>query len=254
MFLIRLMKNILCRFGIIVFKKSSRVYLPDADACKIVAELIGRCDPVIIDGGAHRGDAVREFSRFFSKAEFHCFEPDPTLGEELSRVFAGDPTVHVVKEALGDKCGLSSFNINSARPTNSLLETSRVLDPDLQQLCRLVEKVEVAVTTIDDYRALHKLDRIDVIKLDLQGYDYNALVGARKTLPETRVVLAEVFFTEVYVGGHLFQDILQLMIDSGFRLFTLCGLHYGEDHRLLWADAIFINNRAIEGSEASPVL
>lgn len=238
----RLIKSGLRHLGIIAFKRSSRVYLPEEESYRIVAELVGRHDPVIFDGGAHLGDMVEKFGVLLPQAEFHCFEPDPDLGETLSRRYAGNHKVNVVQAALGEQVGKASFNINASRPTNSLLDAADDLQADLKKLCDRVRQVEVTVTSIDEYCASHAIDRIDAIKLDLQGYDYLALKGAGRTLETASVVLVEVLFTEFYKGCHLFPDTLALMLSKGFDLYTLSGLHYGEHDELLWADAIFVRS------------
>ena len=238
----KLIRLALKRFGIVAFKRSSRVYIPEEETYRIVSVLVGRSNPVVIDGGAHLGDMAERFGALLPMAEFHCFEPDPVLGETLEQKFAGYPQVHVVQAALGDVAGKAKFNINVSRPTNSLLPSAESLQPDLKQLCALVEQIEVEVTTIDEYCRANSIDHVDVIKLDLQGYDYRALKGAAATLENTRVVLVEVLFKEIYKGCHGFPDILNLMINQGFDLHTLCGLHYGEADELLWADAIFVKS------------
>lgn len=251
----QLIKSSLKRFGIIAFKRSSRVYLPEEESYRVVAELVGRPDPVVVDGGAHLGDMVEKFGTLLPQAEFHCFEPDPDLGGALSRRYAGNHKVNVVQAALGEQVGKASFNINASRPTNSLLDAADDLQADLKKLCDRVRQVEVAVTTIDEYCASRAIDRIDAIKLDLQGYDYLALKGAGRTLGTARVVLVEVLFREFYKGCHLFPDTLAFMHSKGFELYTLCGLHYGERDQLLWADAIFVrsDNRSRAGNASTVI-
>lgn len=222
-------------------KRSSRVYLPEDDAYRIAVEQCGRSAPVIIDGGAHRGGSVEAFSNFAPQAKFHCFEPDPLLAQELTGAFSGKANIRVVMAALGEVKGRATFNINASRPTNSLLSPGDALQPDLQSLCQLVEQVEVDIFTIDGYCEEQALEQVDIIKLDLQGYDYKALLGARAALKGARVVLIEVLFVEIYKGCNLFPDVLRLMGECGYTLYTLCGLHYGNDDELLWADAIFVN-------------
>lgn len=238
-------RSLLKYLGIVAFKRSSRVYIPSDETYGIVASLVNRSNPCIIDGGAHRGDAVDVLSALLPQATFHCFEPDPMLGAELEVHFAGNDKTKVVRVALGDALGTATFNINASRPTNSLLPSGEVLQADLQALCRTVEQVEVEVTTIDDYCRKNNVNRVDIIKLDLQGYDYLALKGAEQTLRQARVVLVEVLFREIYKGCHLFPDILNFMMTQGYELYTLSELHYGERDELLWADAIFLN-RAVD--------
>lgn len=238
-----IIKALLRKFGIIAMKRSSRVYLPEDDSYRIAFEQCGQVAPVIIDGGAHKGDAVDVFRALAPRAQFHCFEPDPVLASDLLRKFAGTAGVHVVTAALGEVPGTAVFNINASRPTNSLLPAAEALQSDLKGFCTTVERVDVAVRSIDDYCSELQLERVDIIKLDLQGYDYQALLGAKSTVRGTRVALVEVMFTEIYQGCHLFPDILRLMSEYGFKLYTLCGIHYGRYDELLWADAIFVKDR-----------
>jgi len=235
-----ILKALLRKLGIIAMMRSSRVYLPEDESCRIALEQCGEASPVIIDGGAHKGSTVGAFRAIAPNAKFHCFEPDPFLVAELLAKFTGDRNVHVVASALGEKSGTALFNINASRSTNSLLPTAEVLQPDLQGLCKTVDQIEVTVKSIDDYCAQQRVDRIDIVTLDLQGYDYHALVGARKALQCARVVLVEVLFTGIYRGYHLFPDIIHLMGECVFRLFTLSGIHCGNHDELLWADAISI--------------
>lgn len=244
----KILRRALKRFGIVAFKRSSRVYIPEEETYRIVSVLVERSNPVVIDGGAHLGDMAERFGALLPSAEFHCFEPDPALGKTLERKFVGNPQVHVVQAALGDVPGKAQFNINVSRPTNSLLPSAESLQPDLKQLCQLVEQVEVDVTTIDEYCRANSIGHVDVIKLDLQGYDYLALKGAAATLEKAKVVLVEVLFEEIYKGCHCFPDILNLLVDQGFKLHTLCGLHYGDADELLWADAIFVKPLANSGT------
>ena len=233
-------------------KRSSGVYLPEDESYKIAIAQCGRADPVIIDGGAHRGGSVEAFSRYAPQAKFHCFEPDPSLAQELATLFSNNPHVKVVMAALGDAMGKATFNINVSRPTNSLLSPGDALQPNLQSLCELVEQVEVDILTIDAYCEAQALDRVDIIKLDLQGYDYKALLGAKTALNGARVVLIEVLFVEIYKGCNLFPDVIQLMGECGYTLFTLCGLHYGDQDELLWADAIFVNTASRKRDSLPP--
>lgn len=242
---IRVVKAILSYFGIIAMKRSSRVYLPEDESYRIAVGLCRSKSPVIVDGGAHRGGCVGAFRRHAPDASFICFEPDPDLIEEMKQTFAGDAGVKVVHAALGEAPSTATFNINQSRPTNSLLQPASDLSASDQDLYRNVRKISVAVVSLDSYCKENAVDKIDILKLDLQGYDYNALLGSKDTLRHVDVVLTEVWYKEVYKGSHLFSDILSLMLERGFVLHTLCGLHYGEQDELIWSDAIF--SRAVPG-------
>ena len=132
------LRRILNRFGIVAFKRSSRIYIPEDESYRIVADLVGCSAPAIIDGGAHLGGVAEALGRLLPEATFHCFEPDPMLVQALENKFTDNPKVQVVRAALGDMAGKAKFNINVSRPTNSLLPSSESLQSDLKQLCQLV--------------------------------------------------------------------------------------------------------------------
>lgn len=240
----RPIKKILGWFGIVAFKRTSHSYMVEGAEYEAIALLAGRKDPVVIDGGAHKGAAVDQLARLLPGASFHCFEPDPELFEGLTAKFGGEPNVRVVAAALGDVCGTAMLNINASRPTNSLLATSAKMPDELKGLCQLSNQVSVEVTTLDDYVRSASLPRVDVVKLDLQGYDYTALRGAAETLRQARVVMVEILFSDIYRGAGTWSKIFALMADAGFDLHTLCNLQYGAGYKLLWADAVFVSRGA----------
>ena len=240
----KLIKKTLRNLGIIAMKRSSRVYLPDEESFRIALELSGNPSPVVIDGGAHMGATVDSIRAFATDATFHCFEPDPDLFGGLSLKYSDESNVKITQTALGERAGKAVFNINASRPTNSLLKTAAGIQKDLSELCQTIERIEVAIMSIDDYCESLGLSHVDIIKLDLQGYDYFALLGASKVLEKVRVVMVEVLFEELYEGCRQFSDILFLMRKLGFKLFTLSGIHYGHRDELLWADAIFVKEPA----------
>jgi len=236
----RSIRRLLNHFGIVAFRRSSRVYIPEDESCRIVAGLVRRSNPVIIDGGAHLGDMVDRLGALLPTATFHCFEPDPELAGSMGSRYAGHENIHVNEAALGAVAGTARLSINASRATNSLLTFSDALGPELEQVGKLVKTAKVDVITIDEYCRRHAIAALDVLKLDLQGYDYMALKGAENILANTAVVLVEVLFREIYEKCHQFKDIFALLTAGGFDLYTLCGFHYGAKDELLWADAIFI--------------
>lgn len=183
---------------------------------------------------------VDRLGALLPSATFHCFEPDPELAQAIGSKYAGKQNIHVTQAALGAAAATARFNIHAASAANSLLSFADELDPDLDAARQLMGTAEVSVTTIDEYCQSHAIQTLDVLKLDLQGYDYLALRGAENILENTRLVLTEVLFQEIYSGCHQFKNIFCWLTEKGFHLYTLCGLHYGVRHELMWADAIFI--------------
>lgn len=94
----------------------------------------------------------------------------------------------------------------------------------------------------------------EVIKLDVQGTEYEVLQGAKRTLKErTMVLLTEVEFFQVYQNQKLFTDIELLLRGYGFSFYGFTSMHYRSckkidkregigRERLHWADAVFFKD------------
>lgn len=85
---------------------------------------------------------------------------------------------------------------------------------------------------------------IDILKLDLQGYELEALRGAGNLLSQTRVVLTEVGFLPIYEQAPTFCDIHEFLKPREFEIHELY-VHYmfwGPQGRLEWGDALYLNH------------
>jgi FkbM family methyltransferase len=250
-FLKRLIKRLLAGFGLVIFKRSTGIYIGEHETPALALRLCGAMQPVIIDGGAHKGtfvEAIREKSR---AARFLCFEPDPVLAAGLRTKFTGDARVEIVQAALGSSGGTATFNINRSRACNSLASSDGGAAGVLGELMATVERIEVEVTTLDEAMLRAGVPACDIVKLDLQGHDLEALIGAGQALKSAKVVVVEVWFAPVYRGTVTYLEICDLLRKRGFSIYSLIGLHYSTTDRLLWSDAIFV--RADSPSIAQPV-
>ena len=237
---LRFLKALLRRFGVIAFKRSTGIYLPEDEMPQLVQRLCDKPAPVVVDGGAHLGDFVHAIRSRVPEARFVCFEPDPELSAGLGAAFAGDASVTVVAAALGDKPGRAQFHLNQSRATNSLLAGTAQNTGALRELVATQTMVDVEVTTLDAALERSGHTHVDIIKLDLQGYDYLALKGATRALQTASVVVCEVWFAPVYEGAAEYLEVCTWMREQGFALYALTSLHYGRNDRLLWGDAVFV--------------
>jgi FkbM family methyltransferase len=129
---------------------------------------------VVVDAGANIGIYSRFLSSCVGPAGIvHSFEPDPENFARLRTEVASLPNVRVNQLALSDRAGDSLLYISEelnvdhrAYPTEG--ETRRT--------------VSIRSTTLDDY--FKPGERVDLIKMDLQGYELHALRGAKRVLQE----------------------------------------------------------------------
>lgn len=199
----------------------------------------GLAVPVVVDGGSNRGHTVARLRQAFPESTIHAFEALPDLARSIRARFADDARLVVHGAALGAEGGSIRFHRNRSDVTSSVLTPSALKRRYQGDNVDPVEDVEVVVLPLRDAVA----EPIDVLKLDLQGFEIEALRGLGERLAEVRVLLTEVEFAPLYDGQPLFGDVDVFLRRAGFRLFHLYDVWSHPDGQITSGDAIYVNER-----------
>jgi hypothetical protein len=83
-------------------------------------------------------------------------------------------------------------------------------------------EIPVAVTTIDTLMAELSIDRIHLLKIDVEGFEAEVLRGARCAIRDKKIDLIQFEFNEMNTVSRVFvSDLVDLL--SGYRLHRLLG-------------------------------
>jgi len=198
-------------------------------------ELTGPGVSSVVDGGANKGRTVDRFLALYPSATVYAFEPMPRLARKLAKRLADDPRVVVRPVALGSAPSVLRLNILESATCSSLLPPTGIRDKHADKPMGVAQTVDVDVVRLDA-----ELTRApDVFKLDLQGFELEALKGAGELLQGMRAVLCEVSFTPMYRGQPLGAEVIGWMESRGFRMEGLFAPWLGKAGEVVSADALF---------------
>jgi FkbM family methyltransferase len=122
--------------------------------------------------------------------------------------------------ALGREAGRAMIHVTKrVSMTSALSPNSALLSRfwDKPEHTEIVSQFEVATSSLDDVAAANGL-RLDVLKIDVQGGEYEILEGARRALRDVFLLEVELSFFERYVGLKPFDAVVGLMREFGFEL------------------------------------
>jgi FkbM family methyltransferase len=207
--------------------------------------LVNRAAPLtIVDVGVQRGHTSKEYLDTFANCRVLGFEPDDANFAAASAMLAPyGERAELVKAALSASDGTSVLQVNSHDGTHSLLEIGDTRY--WQSPAETVRRQPIATLTLDRFVADRGIGRIDILKMDIQGAELEALKGASGLLERgaIAVVALEVAFHEIYRSQPLFWDIAGHFRSLGYGFHGLFEAHYSPHNRtvLSWADAIFVS-------------
>lgn len=143
------------------------------------------------------------------QAMLHVFEPNPFLQPWLERSFRqfGDAAITLNSCAVGDTVGTVRIQFNPLHTGASFVSSQGTGD-------------EIRCLRLDDYIRQRQISQIDLMKLDVEGYELAVLRGLQQSLQAGVVRCLYFEFAQQWLARHCQPvQVLQLLRDSGFQLF-----------------------------------
>lgn len=227
---------------------------PDLDY--ISKFLIKDKNPVIIDVGANRGESISRYKTIFQEPTIHSFEPNLSEYKKLKEKYIFDKKVILNNKALSDKEQFKEFNINSISGHSSfkkivpntkwLKKRSNSININSDKYTK--EKVSINTITLDDYITSKKIKKIDVLKIDTQGYEDKVLSGAKNLIKENkiRLIQLEVIFSEIYENPLQIYDIEKILVPNNYKLVGISSGGSLITNYIFELDFIYISNSDYE--------
>lgn len=166
----------------------------------------------IIDIGANRGTYSYPISKRISRnGKLYLFEPLPELFYYLKNGFINKKNIFVYEKACGNIAQSKPIRIPLYNGTKGLGSASFVNNfKDFLEM-------DLEVLKIDDL----KLSRIDLLKIDVEGYETFVLEGALHSIRKSKpVILVEIDWN---MGNEYFDRLTNLIRDLDYRILSLTG-------------------------------
>lgn len=208
--------------------------------------LEGKDVQIIVDGGAFIGDISKKLNYIFPNARIYSFEPCAASFEGLQNNVKNIKEIMPINKALSSSSGKKALFKTSQPYSNSLqpvLGTASDLYPDAMTP---IGTEEIDAITLDEWAKEEALPRVDLLKLDLQGHELEALKGAVSLLKTgIPAMLIEVEFIELYQANCLYFELAGFLHKFGYKTYNFYQQAYTSAGQIIYCDAIFIKGDLI---------
>lgn len=204
------------------------------------ARVLRNLGPVgtVVDIGANRGQFALAARHIFPQARIVSFEPLAGPAALWRKVFAGDAQAQLIEAAVGPQAGAAEIHLSARDDSSSLLPITA------RQNALFPGTAEAGTETIRVVRLADVLPAEDIeaqalLKLDVQGFELQALAGCGDVLDRFTWVYVECSFLELYAGQAFADEVIGWLHARRFRLAGVYHMTYDRDGRAVQADFLF---------------
>jgi FkbM family methyltransferase len=175
---------------------------------------------VVFDVGANEGQSARIYSEQFPEAIVFSFEPVTTTFARLVKNTRNLEHVKPFHIAFGEEVAELDIRLFDQSVRNSLKYGADVTSDGPAE--------RVRVTTLDAFVAEHRVEEIDFLKIDTEGFDLEVLRGAETMLAAGRItfILVEATFDQKDRFHTPFHAVEAYLHQFGFEFVDL----YDQDY------------------------
>lgn len=202
-----------------VFKSNTYYLNPDQSAiyhienstAKIarMVDLIGSAPNYVFDVGAHCGLFSAFIAKKFPECNVFCFEPSEELIPIINRN-CQQCNLTIFNYAISDKDENRTLYVNpKSQQTNSLNE-------DAVTLCAskdMVEKRTIQCRSLDSIAKEYNIKRVDVLKIDVQGFEGAVFRGAKALVP----TVEHLFIESTWIDVDSIAQCIPFALSCGFQ-------------------------------------
>lgn len=177
----------------------------------LISKFITKGD-VCFDIGANKGYYTYKFEMLTASNNIYTFEPIPENYDFLKRIFKKS---NIFKIALSNENCFSKFKIPIVN--NKLLHTRgklnfKIIEPNENDF----KTINVECMTLDDFILKQNINKINFIKIDVEGNEHNVIYGATETIKKFKpIMLIEI---EQRVHDFDINEIFKYILKLGYKI------------------------------------
>ena len=155
--------------------------------------------PIIFDVGANKGQYVRELNKVFPFGSIHCFEPSPSAFSVLAKTVIAFDNVKCYNFGFGKE--EAKLELKYSTEGSVMASFAPVFDET-----EYVNSSESRITTVDSFCEENSITEIFLLKIDVEGFEYQVLEGAFRLIRNKRIK-----YLQFEVGKNNIRSVIYLL-------------------------------------------
>lgn len=224
-------------FLIILRPKLLKVFLKYRVMAAIEHDILFKKDiKTLVDIGANRGQfSLAALSDFI---KIYAFEPLPKPSRIFMEIFKNNTNVKFFEYAIGDFNGEVEMHVSQKDDSSSILEIASLQTehfPGTEEVG--LQKINVA--PLKNFISPEEILSPSMIKLDVQGFELEALKGCFEFFEYFDYIYCECSFIKLYKDQSLASDIITYLKSYDYHISGIYNMQYDHSGNSIQADIFF---------------
>ena len=186
---------------------------------------------LLLDIGAHQGESIEFFSRNFMIKKIISFEASPINFELLrnrirtNNLKYSNTEIVIENIALGAEnktTEFKQFNESSSSTIKKINEESKYYKKKFRLINffnkeKVYQSFKIKIFKLKDYIKQKNIQKIDFIKIDTEGYEYEILIGLEDKIQFVNTIMFEHHYDNMIKKNYTFSDINDLLVKNNFK-------------------------------------
>ena len=181
---------------------------------------------LLIDVGAHHGESIKLFTKYFEIKKILAFEPSEENYLILKNKTKNFNNLKLYNIALGDYIGVANFkqhydsesstiteineNSNYYKKKNNLLNFFNFKETNFSW-------TKVKINRLDKILNNDKIKNVDLLKIDTEGHDLHVIKGLGKNIKNINVLYFEHHFHDMLKKNYTLSDVHHYLKENNFK-------------------------------------
>ena len=180
---------------------------------------------IFFDIGSHMGTYTDFINKIYPNCKSFLFEPQSKIFAKITEKYLKNENIKVFNLAISDTENKQSLYLNMHDLTSTLSNfneqssylnlKAKLYGTDIKNMSHGTELVQTI--TLKKFIINNNLNKIDLIKIDTEGHEFNVLKGLEDKIDIINNVLIEFHHRKLFLGYEP-DEIHTFLINNGFKL------------------------------------
>ena len=182
----------------------------------------------LIDVGAHHGETIKLFNIKFNINNIYAFEPSnenfKILKKKTKNIKSNN--LKIYNYGIGEIEGSFSFNESYESQSSTLVGINHNSNyyKKKEKLLNFFKKeknlfftTKVNIKTLDNFLKEKKINYVEILKIDTEGYDFNVIKSLRDHISCINYIYFEHHFHNMLKKDYTFTQAHNFLVNKGFK-------------------------------------